>query len=149
MKVEPELTSELVLPAQDAEGSGEPEYEYTPPPEFMTRNQRLIAAIQRYVKNDESRFKEFKSCSGQFRTDKMGPYDYYDRCSNIIGKDNFRIIFPELLVLLPDISKQQELLMAHNAAIRLSQGKKSQGKGKKTAMWSSGETISVCVVQRL
>ena len=149
MKVEPELTSELVLPAQDAEGSGEPEYEYTPPPEFMTRNQRLIAAIQRYVKNDESRFKEFKSCSGQFRTDKMGPYDYYDRCSNIIGKDNFRIIFPELLVLLPDISKQQELLMAHNAAIRLSQGKKSQGKGKKTAMWSSVEqsqfaSCSVC-----
>ena len=78
-----------------------PLYEFTPPPEFMTRNQRLIAAIQRYVKDDESRFKEFKSCSGQFRTDKMGPYDYYDRCSNIIGKDNFRIIFPELLVLLP------------------------------------------------
>ena len=145
VKVEPEVIPE----PEPSGGNGEPRsFEFTPPPNFMERNQRLISNIQRHVKDDESKFNEFKSCSGQFRTDKMGPYDYYDRCSNIIGKDNFRMILPELLVLLPDISKQQELFKAHNAAMRLSQGKKSQVKGKKKAMWSTGESpfisCSIC-----
>ncbi len=133
----------LAPPLKATSASEEPaqpkSYDFSAPPNFMERNQNLISTIQRYVKDDESKFAEFKSCSGQFRTDKMGPYDYYDRCSNLLGKDNFRTIFPELLVLLPDINKQQELLTAHNAALRLSEGKKSGGKKKKTAMWASSQ----------
>lgn len=37
---------------------------------------------------------------------------YHHSCKDLLG-DNFNFIFNELLVLLPDINKQQELLTAH------------------------------------
>jgi hypothetical protein len=38
---------------------------------------------------------------------------YYSQCEKLIGKEHFDNIFPELLVLLPDIDKQQELLATY------------------------------------
>lgn len=42
----------------------------------------------------------------------MSAAQYHHSCKELLG-DNFNSIFNELLVLLPDISKQQELLTAH------------------------------------
>lgn len=59
---------------------------------------------------------------------------YHHSCKELLG-DNFNCIFNELLVLLPDISKQQELLTAHRdfkAAEKTSDtGRKSKNKKNK------------------
>lgn len=58
---------------------------------------------------------EFRKYSDLFRQDELPPKKYYAHCKEILGS-HFEDIFPELLVLLPDIQKQQELYQAHDGA---------------------------------
>ncbi|XP_048349460.1 E3 ubiquitin-protein ligase ZNF598 [Sphaerodactylus townsendi] len=79
---------------------------------FQQRNTQLIQSIKEFLHNDESQFNEFKTYSGQFRQGLISAAQYYRSCQDLLG-ENFRKIFNELLVLLPDTAKQQELLAAH------------------------------------
>lgn len=69
---------------------------------------------------------------------------YHLSCKDLLG-DNFNRIFNELLVLLPDTGKQQELLTAHGDSKALEKqssaavGKKT--KNKKNA-WQTPTTVS-------
>ena len=56
----------------------------------------------------------------------MSAAQYYRSCKELLG-DNFQRIFNELLVLLPDTSRQQELLAAHGDSRALE--KQSTGGG--------------------
>ncbi|XP_029692664.1 E3 ubiquitin-protein ligase ZNF598 isoform X1 [Takifugu rubripes] len=87
-------------------------YDYSVPDNFQERNLALILSIRKVLSNDESNFNEFKNYSAQFRQGVMSAAQYHHSCKELLG-DNFNSIFNELLVLLPDISKQQELLTAH------------------------------------
>lgn len=49
---------------------------------------------------------EFRKISQMFRDGSYGTQPYYEHCKVALG-DQFNEIFPELLALLPDISKQQ------------------------------------------
>lgn len=49
---------------------------------------------------------EFRHISQMFREGVYKADAYYQHCQAAL-KDNFDKVFPELLVLLPDISKQQ------------------------------------------
>lgn len=49
---------------------------------------------------------EFRNISKLFRSGLCHASAYYEHCQIVLG-DRFENIFPELLVLLPDISKQQ------------------------------------------
>ncbi len=65
---------------------------------------------------------------------------YYKSCQELLG-ENFNRVFNELLVLLPDTRKQQELLTAHGdfkALEKQQQGSKPK-KSKKKA-WQTGTT---------
>ncbi len=143
-----ETKEEEIQEVPEKDESTAQQYEFVQPPDFMQRNVKLISSINEYLNKDEDKFNDFKKSSGQFRTGSIGPYDYYSKCSTILGKDNFKKIFPELLALLPDITKQRELLTAHNSAMKLSMGKKSGKKGQKMAAWSTGEQLafSLCSV---
>ncbi|KAL8174997.1 UNVERIFIED_CONTAM: hypothetical protein K2H54_008519 [Gekko kuhli] len=79
---------------------------------FQQRNTQLIQSIKEFLHNDESQFNKFKTSSGQFRQGLISAAQYYQSCQELLG-ENFRKIFHELLVLLPDTAKQQELLAAH------------------------------------
>ncbi|XP_054849387.1 E3 ubiquitin-protein ligase ZNF598 [Eublepharis macularius] len=79
---------------------------------FQQRNMQLIQSIKEFLQNDESQFNKFKTYSGQFRQGLISAAEYYKSCQELLGK-NFQKIFSELLVLLPDTAKQQELLAAH------------------------------------
>ncbi|KAJ6653744.1 hypothetical protein lerEdw1_008771 [Lerista edwardsae] len=81
---------------------------------FQQRNIRLIQSIKEFLQNDESQFNKFKTYSGQFRQGLISAAQYYRSCQELLG-ENFRRIFNELLVLLPDTGKQQELLAAHHS----------------------------------
>lgn len=49
---------------------------------------------------------EFRNISKLFRSGSCNARAYYEHCEVVLG-DRFESIFPELLVLLPEISKQQ------------------------------------------
>ncbi|XP_010148105.1 PREDICTED: zinc finger protein 598, partial [Eurypyga helias] len=86
---------------------------YLIPENFQQRNIQLIQSIKEFLQSDESKFNKFKTHSGQFRQGLISAAQYYKSCRELLG-DDFRKIFNELLVLLPDTVKQQELLSAHN-----------------------------------
>lgn len=70
---------------------------------------------------------------------------YYQSCQDLLG-DNFPKIFNELLVLLPDATKQQELLSAHTAFRSRAQPGTKARRNKKSA-WQAGghEDLACCV----
>lgn len=88
-------------------------YSYVQPENFSTRNKKLISDISMCLEDDQDKFNNFKTWSHDFRAGSMVASEYYDRCQSLLGVEKFDNILTELLVLLPDIYKQQELLSAH------------------------------------
>ncbi|XP_028670268.1 E3 ubiquitin-protein ligase ZNF598 [Erpetoichthys calabaricus] len=114
---------------------------YTVPDNFQQRNMELIQTIRNFLQNEESRFNEFKTYSRQFRQGQMSATHYHKSCQELLG-DNFKLVFNELLVLLPDTSKQQELLSAHkDICLQENQGCNKPKKNKINA-WQSNSTSS-------
>eukprot|EP00063_Salmo_salar_P063954 XP_014038789.1 PREDICTED: zinc finger protein 598-like [Salmo salar] len=98
----------------------------------------LIQSIKNLLQNDQSRFNQFKDYSGQFRQGLMSAVLYHRSCKTLLG-DNFVGVFNELLVLLPDTVKQQELLSAHvdDQATERPRGGGARKDKKKSASQSS------------
>jgi len=86
------------------------QFKYTSPPNFQERNQKLISTIQNMIGGKSLEFKMFKDISGQFRSGSLSSDAYFTQCRDLVSKDKFNKFFPELVVLLPDIAKQVELL---------------------------------------
>uniref|UniRef100_A0A4W3JH54 RING-type E3 ubiquitin transferase n=1 Tax=Callorhinchus milii TaxID=7868 RepID=A0A4W3JH54_CALMI len=110
---------------------------YLIPENFQQRNIDLINSINQYLYNDEAKFSKFRTQSGQFRQGQISAAEYYRSCRELLG-ENFKKILNELLVLLPDTGKQQELLTAHNdLRLQEKQGSNKSKKNKKNA-WQTG-----------
>lgn len=93
-----------------------PRITYHPPNSFQARNHKLIQKVMQILNKDT--IKEFKTYSDLFRNGGFPVRNYYEHCRSVLG-GSFDDIFPELLVLLPDVQKQQELYKIYD------------GKGKK------------------
>ncbi|XP_029035459.1 E3 ubiquitin-protein ligase ZNF598 [Osmia bicornis bicornis] len=87
-------------------------YNYVPPPDFHKRNKCLVANVNEVLMQHDQ-IEEFRYISGLFRQGTCNAQDYYTRCREAMGLSAFEDVFPELLVLLPDIEKQQELFKVH------------------------------------
>lgn len=98
-----------ILPNNDKR---EQSYEYVLPPDFSKRNKNLVAKVSEELGLPEA-IEEFRYLSGLFRQGTCDAENYYNRCRDSMGMTAFGSIFPELLVLLPDIIKQQELFKIH------------------------------------
>merc|ERR1719370_2144805 len=85
-------------------------HKYTPPSNFQERNSALITTITGLIGGKSLEFKTFKEISGQFRRGQLTPDAYFSQCRGLVSKGHFDAFFPELLVLLPDIEMQGELL---------------------------------------
>ncbi|XP_051905196.1 E3 ubiquitin-protein ligase ZNF598 [Hippocampus zosterae] len=107
--------------------------DYLLPEDFHQRNLELIQSIRKYLHDDESKFNRFKNYSAQFRQGVLSAAQYHRSCKDLLGED-FNRIFNELLVLLPDTVKQQELLMAHGdcKALEKQSGTGGGGGGRKS-----------------
>ncbi|KAJ8363983.1 hypothetical protein SKAU_G00128140 [Synaphobranchus kaupii] len=114
---------------------------YLIPENFQQRNMELIQSIKNFLQNDESMFNEFKTYSGQFRQGVISAVQYHRSCRELLG-ENFRKVFNELLVLLPDTDKQQELLAAHADYRVLEKQSGSKPKKNKKSAWQTGSTNS-------
>ncbi|XP_019719972.1 E3 ubiquitin-protein ligase ZNF598 [Hippocampus comes] len=107
--------------------------DYLVPEDFHQRNLELIQSIRKYLHDDESKFNRFKNYSAQFRQGVLSAAQYHRSCKDLLGED-FNRIFNELLVLLPDTVKQQELLTAHGdcKALEKQSGTGGGGGGRKS-----------------
>lgn len=85
---------------------------YVSPPDFQKRNTCLVAKLNA-VLVDQDKIEEFRYVSGLFRGGTCDAQEYYTHCCEVMGANAFETVFPELLVLLPDIAKQQELFKVH------------------------------------
>ena len=120
--------------------------EYVQPDDFKERNQQLILDIQAALRSGVDSFANFKSSSGKFRQGLMNGSAYYSNCLELLGDESFRKIFPELLVLLPDIDKQQELHAAHVSYTKSKDsGVLKVSKGKSRTPWGSNAATAVSV----
>ncbi|KAG8224850.1 hypothetical protein J437_LFUL005453 [Ladona fulva] len=87
---------------------------FLPPLNFDTRNVALVSKVGSVLgKSGSSSLEEFRRLSMRFRQGSLSAHDYYHHCLSSMGPSHFDSIFPELLVLLPDIQKQQELWEVH------------------------------------
>lgn len=86
---------------------------YIQPPNFKQRNGQLIQDIRSALETVEDGFSNFRALSGQFRQGLMEASDYHCSVRALVGPDDFERIFPELIALLPDISKQKQLWEVH------------------------------------
>ena len=97
----------------------------------QVRNQKLVETIQKLLGYDKEKFSEFKVLSGSFRKGDCSGDEYFTKCCTLFGS-NIGIVFNELVDLLPDKEKRQELLHAHqDAKIRAKQEGKTVVKQKK------------------
>lgn len=112
------LSLASVTPAPTTAAAAAPP-RYMQPANFHQRNLKLIQDVQRMLadhSSEECRFAKFKSLSGAFRQGAVTADEYFKRCVELFGSEKeFCLIFPELLFLLPDIPKQQQLMATFNA----------------------------------
>ncbi|XP_040581768.1 uncharacterized protein [Lepeophtheirus salmonis] len=87
---------------------------YNPPKDFAVRNKKLLSLITRILGGKSLEFKEFMNISKKFRDESISSEGFYDKCVEIVSDNNKLMEFlPELIFLLPDIKKQQELHRLH------------------------------------
>ena len=81
---------------------------YVRPSGFGPRNAALLEKVTDLMGGSGSRkFADFKSLSVRFRSDGITCSEYHDHCLQLVDVKTFEKFFPEMLVLLPDIPKQQ------------------------------------------
>uniref|UniRef100_A0A182TFF5 RING-type E3 ubiquitin transferase n=1 Tax=Anopheles melas TaxID=34690 RepID=A0A182TFF5_9DIPT len=115
-----------------------PTYSYVSPSNASKRNQVLVTHFQRALKSQDA-LMEFRTISQMFRDGQYEASAYYEHCRVALG-DRFHEIFPELIALLPTISKQQELYLVY--CQDENNRPKSFGKGKA----SNSSKLEVCQV---
>ncbi|XP_032585585.1 E3 ubiquitin-protein ligase ZNF598 [Drosophila mojavensis] len=84
---------------------------YIDPPDAPIRNQKLVDQLCEVLKTPEA-FNEFRLLSSSFRDGTCTAQAYYEHCQSAMS-DKFQSLYPELLAMLPDIGKQQELYLVH------------------------------------
>ncbi|KAF5290869.1 hypothetical protein FQR65_LT11508 [Abscondita terminalis] len=93
-----------------------PRQQFFHPPNFKIRNQILIEKFMAVLKNSDE-IQQFKVYSDMFRAGEILADNYYDHCQQFMGSE-FNKLFPELLVLLPDVQKQQDLYKIHKGFVK-------------------------------
>lgn len=81
---------------------------YQQPDDFVSRNSQLIEKIKgSLIQSNEDMLKEFKKFSVLFRDGHISATEYYFYCLENIRNEKFVDVFVDLVILLPNILKQQ------------------------------------------
>lgn len=81
------------------------------PIDCVARSSAMMAAIK--VQLDAPQFSEFKECLSSYQQNTIKATELVQKCSVIFRKNLLRTILPELIALMPDITKQHELCNAY------------------------------------
>jgi len=104
---------------------------FIPPQDMQQRMDSFVSFISTAVEN--GRFEEFQDLSAKFRAGYISADEYHSGCSDMMDPAAFLSIFPELITLLPDLPRQQELLKVHRDFLSKSETRH----GEKTRAWCS------------
>lgn len=117
--------NEVILPdtTSNENSSGPNNVSYVSPNNFEERNLTLVEEVVDLLHRDQQKFGAFKKISDEFRKGDIRAEDYYKKCLELFdSRTSFHKIFLELIALLPNVKKQNELLAAHEKDLRLSRG---------------------------
>jgi len=89
--------------------AGFPVSAFIPPRDMQHRSADLVSFISSAVKDAG----EFGDLSERFRAGGISAGEYHGRCLDMIDEEAFLSVFPELIALLPDVPKQNQLLKVH------------------------------------
>ncbi|XP_063618805.1 E3 ubiquitin-protein ligase ZNF598 [Cydia splendana] len=92
-----------------------PVHSYIPPLNFENRNRALVNKFAAALGSAEA-MEDFKVASRAFRDSLIGADEFYAHCEAALGPQ-MEALFAELVALLPDIGKQQELVVGRNVAL--------------------------------
>ena len=106
---------------------------FVPPTNFEERNLSLVREVSEILQ-DHVKFSAFKKVSNDFRRGETRGDEYYKKCIELFGRSNFGKIFGELITLLPNVKKQNELLTAHEKSVKMSQGVKNSNASSSSGM---------------
>jgi len=118
---------------------------YQQPPNSQLRNECLLKKISDDLSHTPEKLQEFKNVSRNFRSSIISAAEYYSKCLEILGEVGLHI-FPELVSLLPDITKQQELLAIHNIQQNSNLKRKNNFKNKNNVLSSCDSCNQVLLV---
>ncbi|KAE8739534.1 hypothetical protein FOCC_FOCC014954 [Frankliniella occidentalis] len=99
-------------------------HQFVQPPDFQRRNAALMARVIDTLR-DPSLQEDFRQKSILFRQGQLSSASYYKHCVELMGEKAFNDFFPEMLVLLPEIDRQQDLLTVYK---QFNSGKGTQPK---------------------
>jgi len=88
-----------------------PSFVFIPPQDMEQRTVSFVSFIATAVKDGS--FGEFHDLSAKFRAGNISADEYHSGCCGMMDPAAFLTIFPELIALLPDLLKQQQLLRVH------------------------------------
>jgi hypothetical protein len=91
-----------------------------------SRNSALISGLKECLNNDNAKFLEFRELSAKFRAGDVSGKQYYDGFLEIMGPQGIPL-FPELVMLLPDSSRREELIQVFKIANSSKQSSSKQG----------------------
>lgn len=118
-------------PGEDDDDDDSSISSYITPNNFNKRNTSLVKLINSSLLGET--LDDFKQISVAFRNGSLPAAEYYMHCKDMLGAANFKELFPELMVLLPDIDKQQELWKTYrkDRSVMESRPGKKKGGGPK------------------
>lgn len=94
-----------------------PVHSYIPPPEFEQRNRTLVKKFA-VALGGAAAVENFKVASRAFRDSIISAQEFYEHCKNAMGVQ-LDEVFPDLVALLPDIGKQQELVVGRDLNLEI------------------------------
>ncbi|GBP38398.1 E3 ubiquitin-protein ligase ZNF598 [Eumeta japonica] len=95
-----------------------PLHTYIQPPNFENRNRALVKKFAAAL-GSTAAVEDFKVASRAFRDNMITADEFCQHCEAALGP-HLDEVFPELVALLPDIGKQQELVVGRHELARLS-----------------------------
>jgi len=141
------LTTAIVSDAGSVDKTNEvdsavPMSTYLPPRDMQQRTASLVSFISGAVKDGS--FGEFRDLSEKFRAGNISASEYHSGCCDMMDSTAFLSIFPELIALLPDLPKQNQLLKVHRDFLSKTQP------AEKSRSWSTTpeDGLVSCVVCR-
>lgn len=94
-----------------------PVHAYIPPPNFEARNRTLVKKFA-IALGGAAAVDNFKVASRAFRDSSISSEEFYEHCKNAMGAQ-LDTVFSDLVALLPDIAKQQELVVGRNLNLEI------------------------------
>lgn len=120
---------------------------YVYPSNFNERNEALLKAIRHELRT-EHKFEQFKSLTDKFIRNHCDSTFYFRKCLDLFDRSFLDSIFGELLVLMPHIKKQTEILAAYERYFNYNKGamqRQSKSDGSKGVWILTNEKLEFLV----